>query len=239
MMLHHIFRSIAVVAVTATMLTLTRAFIALFRTLLSIAVVAVTASVLTLTAISVERFAAIVFPLKGRWTAGTNAAIIAVTWLLAAAVASPHLFVRRMYQQHWKDRHEVWCAEQWPLVYKDEDCNTWEPGKVPSGFECVCACVRACACVRVRACVRAYVRVCVCVCDIFVHVIVNSTMTRLIRCFCYQTVRQVRVLSTPVRSINGSFLTRSSGPRHFFRIRCLGVALTEFSLALPRVFSSF
>ena len=93
-----------------------------------------TASVLTLTAISVERFAAIVFPLKARWTACTNAIIIAVTWLLAAAVASPHLFVRHMYEQHWKDRHEVWCAEEWPQVYKDEDCNTWEPGKVPADF---------------------------------------------------------------------------------------------------------
>ncbi|XP_070181547.1 neuropeptide FF receptor 2-like [Littorina saxatilis] len=93
-------------------------------------VVAVTSSVLTLTAISVERFTAIVFPLRARWTGCTCVVIITVTWLTALAVASPHLFVRHMYQQRWKDRHEVWCAEEWPQVYKDEDCNTWEPGKI-------------------------------------------------------------------------------------------------------------
>ncbi|KAK7501318.1 hypothetical protein BaRGS_00007443, partial [Batillaria attramentaria] len=93
-------------------------------------VTAVTASVLTLTAISVERFAAIVFPLKARWTGTVSGAIIAVTWVVAVAVASPHLFVRELYEQLWKDRHEAYCGESWTKVFSDTDCNAWEPGKV-------------------------------------------------------------------------------------------------------------
>ncbi|XP_025076431.1 QRFP-like peptide receptor isoform X1 [Pomacea canaliculata] len=95
-----------------------------------IQVTSVTASVLTLTAISLERFMAIVFPLKARWTSAVNVASIVTTWLLSVAVASPHLFVRRQFQQTWRDRQEVWCDEQWAKEYRDKDCNTWEPGKV-------------------------------------------------------------------------------------------------------------
>ncbi|KAL8565445.1 hypothetical protein ACOMHN_049422 [Nucella lapillus] len=94
-------------------------------------VVVVTSSVLTLTVISVERFMAIIFPLRGRWTTCATATIIVVVWVVAVVVASPHLFVRHVFEQQWKDRLEVWCAEDWPQVYKDEvTCDTWEPGKV-------------------------------------------------------------------------------------------------------------
>ncbi|XP_076461128.1 QRFP-like peptide receptor [Babylonia areolata] len=94
-------------------------------------VVAVTSSVLTLTVITVERFMAILFPLRGRWSRGSTGAVIGLTWVAAVLVASPHLFVRRTYQQLWKDRREVWCAEDWPQVYRDEvTCDTWQRGKV-------------------------------------------------------------------------------------------------------------
>ena len=74
-------------------------------------VLAVTSSVLTLTVISVERFMAIVFPLRRRWTIQQTAVVMVVTWLVAVGVAAPHLAIQKRNELQWLDRHEIWCAE--------------------------------------------------------------------------------------------------------------------------------
>ncbi|XP_055954384.1 QRFP-like peptide receptor [Patella vulgata] len=95
-----------------------------------IQVLALTSSVLTLTVISVERFMAIVFPFKAKWSPWVTGGIVIVDWLAAIAVAAPHLAVRHQHEQIWKDRHEVWCEEVWDKYYKDEKCTSYEPGKI-------------------------------------------------------------------------------------------------------------
>ncbi|XP_060578178.1 neuropeptide FF receptor 2-like isoform X2 [Ruditapes philippinarum] len=89
---------------------------------------AVTSSVLTLTAISVERFVAILFPLKRRLTPLFAFIIIVTNWVLSVAIASPHLVVRKQFEYFWADRHEIWCEEVWPQVYTN-DCKMDMPGK--------------------------------------------------------------------------------------------------------------
>ena len=90
----------------------------------------VTSSVLTLTVISVERFLAIVFPFKARWSTFHTAIIVTGTWFLSASVACPQLVVRRVSEYQWKDRNEVICDEVWPRVYRDSTCNTYQPIKL-------------------------------------------------------------------------------------------------------------
>ncbi|XP_052789118.1 neuropeptide FF receptor 2-like [Mya arenaria] len=91
-------------------------------------VMAVTSSVLTLTAISVERFFAIVFPLKRKKSPTVIAVVVSINWLLAIGIALPQLVVRRRFEYYWKNRHEVWCTEDWPKVY-DEYCQAVMPAR--------------------------------------------------------------------------------------------------------------
>lgn len=91
---------------------------------------AVTSSVLTLTAISVERFFAIVFPLRQYKTPVITTVVVCTNWLLSVGMALPHLIVRRTFEYYWANRHEVWCDEVWPQVYTDSDCHTKMPGRV-------------------------------------------------------------------------------------------------------------
>ncbi|XP_076458613.1 QRFP-like peptide receptor [Babylonia areolata] len=118
-------------------------------------VTALTASVLTLTVISVERFTAIVFPLRARWSPTTTALAISLTWLTAVGVACPHLILRRQVRVRWRDREEVWCGEHWPLLYRDRRCRTWQPGKV--AYYSVCAVVMYLVPVVIMGCVYSVV----------------------------------------------------------------------------------
>ncbi|KAK3591706.1 hypothetical protein CHS0354_019471, partial [Potamilus streckersoni] len=94
-----------------------------------IQVMSVTASVLTLTVISIERFLAIVFPLKAKMSKLAAGIAMATTWILSAGVASPHLVVRNQYEYFWANSHEIQCDEVWPMVYVDTQCNSHTPGK--------------------------------------------------------------------------------------------------------------
>ena len=67
----------------------------------------VTSSVLTLTCISVERFFAIVFPLKFTKSPIIIASAVSAIWLLSIGIAVPQLVVRRRFEYFWKDRHQV------------------------------------------------------------------------------------------------------------------------------------
>ena len=89
----------------------------------------VTESVLTLTVVCVERFLAIVFPLKPRMNTLVTLVIIGVTWLLSIAMASPQLVYRRQYELYWKNYHAVWCTAAFPKMIIDTECNTEEIGK--------------------------------------------------------------------------------------------------------------
>lgn len=89
----------------------------------------VTSSVLTLTIISIERFFAIVFPLKGKLSARTTGISIVISWIVSIAVASPHLIIRKYNEVQWKNRKEIWCDQNWPKIYKDKNCATEEPIK--------------------------------------------------------------------------------------------------------------
>ncbi|XP_033733533.1 QRFP-like peptide receptor isoform X2 [Pecten maximus] len=93
-------------------------------------VFAVTSSVLTLTIISIERFFAIVFPLRGKMSECVMGMSIALSWLVSAAIAAPQLFVRKVIRYEFRNRDEVFCTEIWPKFYKNADCVSHEPGKM-------------------------------------------------------------------------------------------------------------
>ncbi|KAK3092047.1 hypothetical protein FSP39_024703 [Pinctada imbricata] len=84
---------------------------------LFIKVVAVTSSVLTMTIISVERFMAIVFPLRGKIKIKVAIFAIVVSWLLSVGTASPYLFVMRQESLQFKNRRKIECVEKWPEYY--------------------------------------------------------------------------------------------------------------------------
>ncbi|XP_067671255.1 neuropeptide FF receptor 2-like isoform X2 [Haliotis asinina] len=93
-------------------------------------VLSVTSSVLTLTVISVERFMAIVFPFRAKWSSVVTGLVIVLTWCVSTMIASPHLWIRQQFKLQWKDRLEIWCEEVWPKIYKNADCETYQPGKM-------------------------------------------------------------------------------------------------------------
>ncbi|XP_071107735.1 QRFP-like peptide receptor [Haliotis cracherodii] len=93
-------------------------------------VLSVTSSVLTLTVISVERFMAIVFPFRAKWSSLVTGLVIVLTWCVSTMIASPHLWIRQQFKWQWKDRLEIWCEEVWPKIYKNEECETYQPGKL-------------------------------------------------------------------------------------------------------------
>lgn len=89
----------------------------------------VTSSVLTLTVISIERFFAIVFPLRGKMSIMVTGLLIALSWLVSAAIAAPQLFVRQVLTYEYSNRNDVFCVEIWPKVYKNTACVGHEPWK--------------------------------------------------------------------------------------------------------------
>ncbi|XP_071133277.1 substance-P receptor-like [Mytilus edulis] len=103
------------------------AFMCKFATFVQ--VLSVTLSVLTLTCISIERFLAIVFPLKGKMTKRGIYISISVTWISSLAIASPHLFIHELVDMQFRNRKDTICQESWPKYYTDTKCKTEEPGK--------------------------------------------------------------------------------------------------------------
>ncbi|XP_041362270.1 QRFP-like peptide receptor [Gigantopelta aegis] len=95
-----------------------------------IQVLVLISSVCTLTIISVERFIAVVFPFKAKWSPTATGVVIACIWIVAFSVACPQLVVRQLFEIQWKDRHQVWCQQVWPNVYKDAQCNIYQPSKI-------------------------------------------------------------------------------------------------------------
>ncbi|XP_066297917.1 QRFP-like peptide receptor [Branchiostoma lanceolatum] len=76
--------------------------------------ISITSSVVMLTVIAIDRFYAIIFPLKARITETNTAAVISTVWLISCAVNVPLLVVSEQKQWQWDDGVlEIWCAEKW------------------------------------------------------------------------------------------------------------------------------
>lgn len=84
---------------------------------------------LTLTVISVERFVAIVFPLRPGFTLRSTGAAIVAVWIVACAIAAPQLHVRYVQEVKWRNRHVIQCLERWPQYY-DAACQQRTPTAV-------------------------------------------------------------------------------------------------------------
>ena len=82
-----------------------------FTQLLSIA-----SSVLTLTAIAVDRFLAIMYPLKRYVTFQISYGIMAVVWIVGIAVNSPILYARKVIMH----MGEFFCLEIWTPAFTEE-----------------------------------------------------------------------------------------------------------------------
>ena len=76
----------------------------------------IASSVLTLTAISVDRFLAIMYPLKRYMTFQISYGMIAVVWMVGIAVNSPILYAQKviMYKGEWL------CLENWTPAFTEE-----------------------------------------------------------------------------------------------------------------------
>ncbi len=84
-------------------------------------VLAVTSDGLFLTVIALDRFVAIVFPLRKRLSIFNTWVIIASIWFVASAVALPTFLVRKLLSLEWYDRHQRMCEEQWPRYLQSID----------------------------------------------------------------------------------------------------------------------
>ncbi|XP_054160979.1 neuropeptide SIFamide receptor-like [Oppia nitens] len=73
-----------------------------------------TSSVLTLSAISLDRFVAILYPLKARFTKQRTGLIISGIWLASMIISIPFLLFRRHHYIYWHDFTESRCMETWP-----------------------------------------------------------------------------------------------------------------------------
>jgi len=73
-----------------------------------------TASSLFMMVIACERFVAILYPLKARFSKPHQHAIVMVSvWLVAILVAIPNILVRQLNELIWADFHQIWCTEEW------------------------------------------------------------------------------------------------------------------------------
>ncbi|XP_062567765.1 QRFP-like peptide receptor [Saccostrea cucullata] len=92
-------------------------------------VVAVVSSVLTLTFLSIERFFAVLFPLKGTFSTKLLASLVAFSWIAAVGTSIPNLEVRQELEIRWRNRVDIWCDEIWPRFYTDTKCTSDQPGR--------------------------------------------------------------------------------------------------------------
>lgn len=80
-------------------------------------VLALVASILTLTLIAGDRFFGIVFAMKAHVMEMKAWYGIAVVWVISLAVAIPLLFVRQLHSRTWANHQELWCDDEWPVMY--------------------------------------------------------------------------------------------------------------------------
>ncbi|XP_066305092.1 QRFP-like peptide receptor [Branchiostoma lanceolatum] len=77
--------------------------------------VSVVSGILTMVVIAMDRFFAIIFPLKARVTDTNAAVVVAMIWTASIATNIPLLVVLEQSEHTWGDGYrEVWCREIWP-----------------------------------------------------------------------------------------------------------------------------
>lgn len=82
---------------------------------LSFKVVSVFLSAFTMLAISIDRYRAVIYPLKPRLTTGVSVVIIVLTWVLALSVSLPVAVFSRTYTRMDFEGNSVeYCDELWP-----------------------------------------------------------------------------------------------------------------------------
>ena len=84
-----------------------------FTSIILVLVWSVTASVFFLFLITVDRFLAVVFPLRRKLSVRGVVGVACATWICAAAVAMPNLFVYELFIIYWSNREEIWCEPAW------------------------------------------------------------------------------------------------------------------------------
>ncbi|XP_061185490.1 QRFP-like peptide receptor [Saccostrea echinata] len=92
-------------------------------------VIAVVSSVVTLTSLSIERFFAVMFPLKGTLSKNMLAFLVAFSWIAAIGTSAPNIKVRQKLEIQWRNRRDIWCDEIWPRFYTDTKCTSDQPGR--------------------------------------------------------------------------------------------------------------
>ncbi|CAG2173138.1 unnamed protein product [Oppiella nova] len=84
------------------------------KRLLFIRVTCLSSSVLTLSAISCDRFVAILYPLRARFTKQRTALIITIIWIVSMFISIPFFLYRKHHIIEWHDFTESRCIETWP-----------------------------------------------------------------------------------------------------------------------------
>ncbi|KAL3876055.1 hypothetical protein ACJMK2_033940 [Sinanodonta woodiana] len=85
-----------------------------------IQIIILLSNVFTLIVIAGDRFFAIMFPLKSRVTQRKVSVVLILVWLCATAIGLPVLFFFTYDERVWKDYHEKYCTEVWPMVRASE-----------------------------------------------------------------------------------------------------------------------
>ncbi|XP_017769026.1 PREDICTED: tachykinin-like peptides receptor 99D isoform X2 [Nicrophorus vespilloides] len=107
-----------------------------------IAMLSICASVFSLMAISIDRYMAIMTPLRPRMGRSVTLCLAMSTWVLGIAISSPYLFVFTTFTEKYKNGEErVICYAQWPDGATNESLyeyiynvfNLWVTYVVPIG----------------------------------------------------------------------------------------------------------
>ena len=73
-------------------------------------------SIFILLSISLDRFFAIVYPLKAHRSRLRCVVAVSSVWLVSVVIAAPNLVYHQLYEVEYLNWVERWCAESWPKV---------------------------------------------------------------------------------------------------------------------------
>ncbi|XP_077866442.1 substance-P receptor-like [Saccoglossus kowalevskii] len=87
---------------------------AMCPTMLFVQQVSVCVSIYTLTAIGIDRYFAVMYPLKIRWTKNRNRLVILAVWIVSAVLSIVPPVVGHTKAEYWDGDTIFLCAEWWP-----------------------------------------------------------------------------------------------------------------------------
>ena len=91
--------------------------VGVYRKIIFVVVTSLTSSVLTLTVISMERFQAVVFPLRRKMSHKAALIVIICSWIVSMGTATPYLFVKQQVEREYLNTVQIRCKENWPTYY--------------------------------------------------------------------------------------------------------------------------